>query len=96
MILFMYVLYYSITYFVFFLKGFGLFGHAQNLASVQRQPLSFSIHTLPVIAHTADISRACTVRKFKLLEGLDSETSGSQTLFKAFKLASIKQICKIV
>ena len=27
--------------------GFGLLGHAQNLASAQKAPVSFKIHTLP-------------------------------------------------
>ena len=34
------------------ITGFGLLGHAQNLAAAQKAPVSFRIHTLPGTVHT--------------------------------------------
>lgn len=58
--------------------GFGLLGHAQNLASAQKSPVSFSIHTLPVLNHMERVAATMCERglNFKLKEGLSAETSG--------------------
>lgn len=55
--------------------GFGILGHAQNLAKQQRNEVSFVIHNLPIIAKMAAISKAGG-NLFGLLQGRSSETSG--------------------
>merc|ERR1712042_172064 len=39
--------------------GFGLIGHAQNLARNQKNEVSFVIHNLPIIAKMAAVAKAC-------------------------------------
>jgi len=55
--------------------GFGLLGHANNLAKIQKNEVGFVIHNLPVIAKMAAISKACG-NLFGLLQGTSAETSG--------------------
>lgn len=55
--------------------GFGLLGHANNLASIQKNEVGFVIHNLPVIARMASVSKACG-QMFGLLQGHSAETSG--------------------
>ncbi|KAK3861333.1 hypothetical protein Pcinc_044498 [Petrolisthes cinctipes] len=55
--------------------GFGLLGHAQNLAKNQKNDVSFVIHNLPIIAKMAAVAKACG-NMFHLLQGLSAETSG--------------------
>lgn len=55
--------------------GFGLIGHAKNLAKIQKNEVSFVIHNLPVIAKMAAVSKACG-NMFGLLQGQSAETSG--------------------
>ena len=55
--------------------GFGLLGHAQNLAKYQKNEVSFVIHNLPIIAKMATISKTCN-NAFGLLQGTSAETSG--------------------
>lgn len=55
--------------------GFGLLGHAQNLAQHQKAEVSFAIHNLPIIAHMTTISQHCGIN-FGLLQGTSAETSG--------------------
>ncbi|KAG7153274.1 Inactive selenide, water dikinase-like protein-like, partial [Homarus americanus] len=55
--------------------GFGLLGHAQNLAKNQKNEVSFVIHNLPIIAKMAAVAKACG-NMFHLLQGLSAETSG--------------------
>ncbi|XP_078520652.1 selenide, water dikinase 2-like [Lissotriton helveticus] len=57
------------------ITGFGILGHAQNLAKQQHNEVSFVIHNLPIIAKMAAITKACGNR-FKLLHGTSPETSG--------------------
>jgi selenide,water dikinase len=54
--------------------GFGLLGHARNLAQCQTQQVSFEIHTLPIIRNMKAVDGI--VKTFKLLDGLSAETSG--------------------
>ncbi|XP_066840760.1 selenide, water dikinase 2-like [Anser cygnoides] len=54
--------------------GFGLLGHARNLARAQRHEVAFVIHNLPLIAGTAALSKACGAAP--LLQGTAPETSG--------------------
>eukprot|EP00055_Hartaetosiga_balthica_P000381 m.136368 g.136368 ORF g.136368 m.136368 type:complete len:303 (+) comp10639_c0_seq1:233-1141(+) len=53
--------------------GFGLLGHAQNLAEAQLNKVDLVIHTLPVIAKTPAVNSKFN---FKLVEGFSAETSG--------------------
>ncbi|RKP09158.1 selenide [Thamnocephalis sphaerospora] len=53
--------------------GFGLIGHAQNLAAGQTCGVDFVIHTLPVLPHALALD---TITGFGLLEGRSPETSG--------------------
>lgn len=55
--------------------GFGLLGHAGNLAECQQEEVSFLIHTLPIIAKMAEANRS-SGNLFRLLEGKSAETSG--------------------
>jgi len=55
--------------------GFGILGHAQNLAKHQKNEVSFVIHNLPIIAHMSSISQSCGIN-FGLLQGTSAETSG--------------------
>ncbi|RXG71385.1 Selenide, water dikinase [Armadillidium vulgare] len=41
------------------ITGFGLLGHAQNLARNQKNEVSFVIHNLPIIAKMASVAKAC-------------------------------------
>lgn len=54
--------------------GFGMLGHADYLAQVQKQALSIEIDTLPFIAGVSSMEGHA--RHFKLLEGYSAETSG--------------------
>jgi selenide,water dikinase len=55
--------------------GFGLLGHAGNLAKHQKNDVTFVIHNLPIIAKMASISKACS-NMFGLIQGTSAETSG--------------------
>ncbi|XP_040297968.1 selenide, water dikinase 2-like isoform X1 [Bufo bufo] len=57
------------------ITGFGILGHAQNLAQQQHCEVTFVIHNLPIIAKMAAITKACGSR-FSLLQGTSAETSG--------------------
>eukprot|EP00823_Brevimastigomonas_motovehiculus_P007408 TRINITY_DN6447_c0_g1_i1.p1 TRINITY_DN6447_c0_g1~~TRINITY_DN6447_c0_g1_i1.p1 ORF type:complete len:308 (+),score=52.36 TRINITY_DN6447_c0_g1_i1:260-1183(+) len=54
--------------------GFGLLGHARNLASNQKTDVSFVIHTLPIIRGMKAVDEQ--FKSFKLMKGLSAETSG--------------------
>lgn len=65
--------------------GFGLLGHATNLAKSQKAPVHLRIHTLPIIRHMAEADAAykratasgsSPGRNFRLVEGHSAETSG--------------------
>lgn len=58
--------------------GFGLLGHANNLAAQQRNEVAFVIHNLPIIAKMTAISKACG-NLFNLVQGTSAETSGMNT-----------------
>lgn len=57
------------------ITGFGILGHARNLAQQQRSDVAFVIHNLPILAKMTAISKACG-SLFGLLQGTSSETSG--------------------
>lgn len=60
--------------------GFGILGHAQNLARVQKNAVSFVIHNLPIINHVATVAKACGMQS--LFQGISPETSGKYLLFR--------------
>lgn len=55
--------------------GFGILGHAKNLAKNQKNEVSFVIHNLPVISKMAAVAKACG-NQFPLQQGSCPETSG--------------------
>jgi len=54
--------------------GFGIIGHARNLAQNQHAKLNFEIHTLPIIKKMRDVDDK--VKIWKLVQGFSAETSG--------------------
>lgn len=62
------------------MTGFGLLGHAQNLAEVQQKAVDLRIHTLPVIRGVPEVL-AATGTSFKLMQGYSAETSGERAGF---------------
>lgn len=64
--------------------GFGLLGHANNLAKIQTNEVGFVIHNLPVIAKMAAITKACQ-SQFRLMQGYSPETSGDCLLKYPFQ-----------
>jgi len=54
--------------------GFGIVGHANNLASNQKENVKFEIRTLPIFRHMIAINSVEKI--FKLLTGFSAETSG--------------------
>jgi len=57
------------------ITGFGIIGHANNLALNQKNDVGFEIHTLPIIKNMKKAEEKLN-NMFKLFEGKSSETSG--------------------
>jgi len=55
--------------------GFGILGHAKNLAENQIKAVNFTIHTLPIMANMVKIAKGVG-NMFQLLQGFSAETSG--------------------
>merc|ERR1712083_1111415 len=55
--------------------GFGILGHAKNLAENQIKAVDFTIDTLPIIKNMVKISEGVG-NMFQLLQGFSAETSG--------------------
>lgn len=55
--------------------GFGILGHAKNLAANQKEDVSFILDSLPIYANMAAVAKASPIN-FKLLDGYSAETSG--------------------
>merc|ERR1712060_675377 len=55
--------------------GFGILGHAKNLAENQIKAVNFTIHTLPIITNMVKIAKGVG-NMFQLLQGFSAETSG--------------------
>lgn len=55
--------------------GFGLIGHARNLAEHQTAKVELQVHKLPCIANTVEVQQPYG-RNFNLTEGKSPETSG--------------------
>ena len=73
--------------------GFGILGHAKNLAENQIKPVSFTIHTLPIITNMVKISKKVG-NMFQLMQGYSAETSGGllMAISKEGAEAYIKEI----
>jgi len=54
--------------------GFGILGHATNLAKNQKEAVHFEIHTLPIIRHMKEVDDKVSI--WNLMKGLSAETSG--------------------
>jgi selenide,water dikinase len=74
--------------------GFGLIGHADNLASNMTGKVSFKIHTLPILRKMREVN---AISSFKLMEGKSAETSGGLllTISKENAQAFIDEIQKL-
>lgn len=70
--------------------GFGILGHAKNLASAQKEEVSFVIDVLPIIASMSAIAKACGT--VALHQGYSAETSGG--LLIAMAKESADDFCR--
>ena len=57
------------------ITGFGILGHAKNLAANQKAEVSFMIDRLPIYTHMSAVAKASPIN-FKLFDGYSAETSG--------------------
>jgi len=71
--------------------GFGILGHADNLAKNQIHPVHFKIRRLPVLANMTKIARAVG-NMFQLIQGYSAETSGG--LLVAMSKENAEKFCK--
>eukprot|EP00457_Paulinella_chromatophora_P008202 gb/GEZN01008231.1/.p1 GENE.gb/GEZN01008231.1/~~gb/GEZN01008231.1/.p1 ORF type:complete len:316 (+),score=42.70 gb/GEZN01008231.1/:187-1134(+) len=71
------------------ITGFGILGHANNLASNQKDAVSFELHSLPIIKGMVAVN---TKFDFKLIQGFSAETSGG--LLIALPEDKAVQFCK--
>jgi len=55
------------------ITGFGILGHANNLAGNQKAAVDFRLHTLPILRGMAAVNK---VVNFRLMLGYSAETSG--------------------
>lgn len=55
--------------------GFGILGHAKNLAANQKEEVSFVLESLPILANMTAVAKASPIN-FKLFDGYSAETSG--------------------
>ncbi|KAJ8046265.1 Selenide, water dikinase [Holothuria leucospilota] len=73
------------------ITGYGILGHAQNLAKYQSNEVKFVIHNLPVIAKMSTVAKA-SGNLFQLLQGYSAETSGG--LLIAFPRDQAAAFCR--
>jgi len=73
--------------------GFGILGHAKNLAENQINAVTFTIHTLPIMTNMVKIAKGVG-NMFQLLQGFSAETSGGllMAISKEGAEAFIKEI----
>lgn len=71
------------------ITGFGLLGHAENLAKYQKLPVDFVIDQLPIIVNVKKMAEV--LEQKKLLSGKAVETSGG--LLVAIDEKSAQQFC---
>eukprot|EP00697_Spironema_sp_BW2_P005026 gnl/Spiro4/1677_TR881_c0_g1_i1.p1 gnl/Spiro4/1677_TR881_c0_g1~~gnl/Spiro4/1677_TR881_c0_g1_i1.p1 ORF type:complete len:326 (-),score=63.59 gnl/Spiro4/1677_TR881_c0_g1_i1:198-1175(-) len=69
--------------------GFGLLGHASNLAQNQKATVDFEIHTLPIILKMREVGELCPY--FRLMQGYSAETSGG--LFACVPAENAVRVC---
>lgn len=55
--------------------GYGILGHATNMAKAQLNEVCFVLNDLPIIAHMVAVAKVCGIA-FGLLQGYSAETSG--------------------
>jgi len=55
--------------------GFGILGHASNLAAVQKENVDFEITALPIIKGLVPLEKGVTI-DYRLTKGYSAETSG--------------------
>ncbi|TKR63451.1 hypothetical protein L596_027283 [Steinernema carpocapsae] len=73
--------------------GFGILGHADNLAKAQKAKVQFVIETLPIIEYMDEISKKMPGNNgFNLFGGTSAETSGG--LLVALPEDKARQFCK--
>ncbi|XP_062501029.1 inactive selenide, water dikinase-like protein [Corticium candelabrum] len=74
--------------------GFGLLGHATNLAKMQKAAVDFVIHSLPIIIGMSETAKVAAERifDFKLHSGSSAETSGG--LFVIMPKENAEAFCK--
>jgi selenide,water dikinase len=72
------------------ITGFGITGHAVNLAGNQLENVDFEIHTLPIIKNMAKVDKHVNI--WKLEKGYSSETSGG--LFICLDKENVEGFCK--
>lgn len=70
--------------------GFGILGHASNLAKNQNEKVAFELHTLPIIRSMKEVDEK--LKMFSLLEGFSAETSGG--LLVCLPQEKAKEFCK--
>jgi selenide,water dikinase len=66
--------------------GFGILGHAKNLAEMQHADVDVVLHTSPIIRGMDAIDGK--VHDFRLLEGFSAETSGGLLIALAADVAA--------
>ncbi|KHN73476.1 putative selenide, water dikinase [Toxocara canis] len=71
--------------------GFGILGHADNLAKAQKAEVQFVIHTLPIVEYMDEISKAMG-NGFNLFSGTSAETSGG--LLMAVEKDKAESLCR--
>jgi len=72
------------------ITGFGIVGHASNLAKNQKASVDFHIHSLPIINNMEKVDRI--FGHFRLLQGFSAETSGG--LFIALPANKADDFCR--
>ena len=73
--------------------GFGLLGHAVNLAEAQKLSVAFEIERLPIIRNMELVSKEHGLQDFRLMQGFSAETSGG--LFVAVSRHNVEDFKKV-
>jgi len=55
--------------------GYGILGHATQMAKAQKEDVCFVLNNLPIVAHMVAVAKVCGIA-FGLLQGFSAETSG--------------------
>lgn len=73
------------------ITGFGVMGHAENLANAQKNTVRFAFDSLPILRYMREIEEICG-NLFGLMRGVSAETSGG--LLIAFKREDGEKFCE--